>query len=153
MQGRECRAQTKAALQFGLELDKRDVGRRLDDLHEVVLVPGQAGGRWPPTCAGAALPVSRTRRISLIAAEALTSKRRAASRIELPPSTARTIRSRKSIDIGAGIPNPPATQPIVSNHRYPFYAIGKSLVGSFSRIRLRIGHSLTSHKLPVYCIG
>lgn len=66
--------------------------------------PARAAGRWPPTCAGAALPVSRTRCISLIAADALTAKRRAASRIELPPSIARTIRSRRSIDSGAGIP-------------------------------------------------
>jgi hypothetical protein len=36
----------------------------------------------------------RTRYINLIAADGLTAKRRAASRIELPPSTAPTIRSR-----------------------------------------------------------
>jgi hypothetical protein len=39
----------------------------------------------------------------LIAADGLTAKRRAASRIELPHSTARMMRSRRSIDIGAGI--------------------------------------------------
>jgi hypothetical protein len=32
----------------------------------------------------------------LIAADGLTANRRAAARIELPPSTARTIRSRRS---------------------------------------------------------
>jgi hypothetical protein len=38
------------------------------------------------------LPVVRTRRISVIAADGLTSKRRAAARAELPASTARTRR-------------------------------------------------------------
>ena len=56
---------------------------------------------------GAALPVARTRWISLIAADGLTANRRAAWRIELPRSTAPTIRSRRSNDIGAGmIPHP-----------------------------------------------
>jgi hypothetical protein len=41
--------------------------------------------------------------ISLIAADGLTAKRRAASRIELPCSTARTIRNRRSMEIGAGM--------------------------------------------------
>src|SRR4051794_11295036 len=59
------------------------------------------GRRAPPILAGAVLPVRRTRCISLMAADALTAKRRAACRIELPPSTARTIRSRKSWDKGA----------------------------------------------------
>ena len=49
------------------------------------------------------LPVSRTRRISLIAAEALTSKRAAACLAELPASTARTNRLRRSFDKGAVI--------------------------------------------------
>ncbi len=39
--------------------------------------------------------------ISLMAAEALTAKRRAACRNVLPPSTARTLRSRRSWDKGA----------------------------------------------------
>src|SRR3954469_4543942 len=42
------------------------------------------GRRAPPILAGAALPVRRTRCISLMAADALTAKRRAACRIELP---------------------------------------------------------------------
>jgi hypothetical protein len=42
----------------------------------------------------------------LIAADGLTAKRRAASRIELPRSTAPTIRIRRSIDIGAGMMSP-----------------------------------------------
>jgi hypothetical protein len=59
------------------------------------------GRREPPIFAGAVLPVWRTRCISLMAAEALTAKRRAACRIVLPSSTARTIRSRRSWDKGA----------------------------------------------------
>jgi hypothetical protein len=47
--------------------------------------------------------VARTRCISLIAADGLTAKRRAAARIELPRSTARTICSLRSMDIGAGM--------------------------------------------------
>jgi hypothetical protein len=39
----------------------------------------------------------------LIAADGLTAKRPAAPRIELPLSTACTIRSRRSMDIGAGM--------------------------------------------------
>jgi hypothetical protein len=46
--------------------------------------------------------VARTRCISLIAAEGLMAKRRAAARIELPRSTAHTLLSRRSIEIGAG---------------------------------------------------
>ncbi len=42
VEGRERRAQAEAASQLALELDKRDVGRRLDGLHQVVLVPGQS---------------------------------------------------------------------------------------------------------------
>ena len=63
----------------------------------------QNGTTVPPKRAGAQEPLSRTRRIRLIAADGLTSKRKAACRIELPPSTARTIRSRRSWDKGAGI--------------------------------------------------
>ena len=109
MQGREARVQAEAALQFGPELGERDVRRRRDQAargHPRAQPEPAADG--PPTCAGAALPVSLTRRSSLIAADALTSKRLAAARIELPPATARTIRSRKSIDIGAGIRHPSA---------------------------------------------
>jgi hypothetical protein len=75
-----------------------------------------SGRRCPPQRAGAALPVARTRGISLIAAEGLTAKRRAAARIELPGSTARTMRSRKSNDIGAGmaISRPVATDIVES---------------------------------------
>src|SRR5215217_7620965 len=59
------------------------------------------GRREPPIFAGAKLPVWRTRCLSLMAAEALTAKRRAACRIVLPSSTVRTIRSRRSWDKGA----------------------------------------------------
>jgi hypothetical protein len=79
------------------------------------------GRRWPPIFAGAVLPVSRTRCISLIAAEALTAKRRAACRIGLPPSTARTIRSRRSWDKGAVMMNSTALTPstLESEHLIP----------------------------------
>jgi hypothetical protein len=69
------------------------------------------GRREPPIFAGAALPVSRIRCISSMAAEALTAKRRAACRIGLPPSTARTIRSRRSWDKGAVMINSTALTP------------------------------------------
>jgi hypothetical protein len=62
--------------------------------------------------------VARTRCISLIAADGLTAKRRAASRIELPRSTARTIRSRRSMEIGAGMTISHWSQPLLSNHRH-----------------------------------
>jgi hypothetical protein len=66
--------------------------------------PAKIGGyRKPPIFAGAVLPVSRTRCISLIAADGLTSNRAAASRAELPSATARTSRWRKSSDKGAVI--------------------------------------------------
>ena len=57
--------------------------------------------------AGAVLPVSRARRTSLIAVDALTSKRRAASRREAPASIAATTRSRRSTDRADAIGSPP----------------------------------------------
>ena len=72
------------------------------------------GRRWPPIFAGAGLPVWRTRSISLMAAEALTAKRRPACRIVLPSSTACTIRSRRSWDNGAVITNSTALAPRTS---------------------------------------
>jgi hypothetical protein len=52
----------------------------------------------------------------LIAADGLTANRRAAARIGLPPSTARTIRSRRSMDIGAGMSHiPPVSTNIVES--------------------------------------
>src|SRR5215210_2870229 len=79
------------------------------------------GRREPPILAGAVLPVWRTRGISLMAAEALTAKRRAACRIELPLSTARTIRSRRSRDNGAVMVNSAALAPgtLQSEHLIP----------------------------------
>ena len=53
-------------------------------------------------------PPWRKRRTSFTAADGLTSKRRAAYRIEEPPATARTIRSRQSRDRGAGMGRLPA---------------------------------------------
>jgi hypothetical protein len=73
------------------------------------------GRREPPILAGAGLPVRRTRCISLMAAEALTATRRAACRIELPLSTARTSRSRRSRDNGAVMVNSAALAPAPSN--------------------------------------
>jgi hypothetical protein len=49
------------------------------------------------------LPVSRTHRTSLIAADALTANRAAACRAELPCSTSPTNRFRRSRDKGAAI--------------------------------------------------
>ena len=46
----------------------------------------------------------------LIADEALTANRAAAPRIELPPSIAATMRSRRSRDSGAGMTSPPTDQ-------------------------------------------
>ena len=81
-------------VQFGPDLGEGDVRLRLDQRPHHIGVRFE--NRWPPMRAGAMLPVSRTRRISLTAAEGLTSYRAAARRIELPPSTARTIRRRRS---------------------------------------------------------
>ena len=90
-----------AARELRLELGQREVGGRRDQAAQIGLIRRRR--RWPPKREGAALPVVRTRCISLIAADGLTAKRRAAWRIELPRSTARTIRSRRSKDIGAGM--------------------------------------------------
>jgi hypothetical protein len=65
------------------------------------------------------VPVERTRCISLIAADGLTANRRAASRIELPRSTAATIRWRRSKDIGAGMTPSRLSQPIEVESQVP----------------------------------
>jgi len=70
------------------------------------------------------LPVARTRAINLIADEALTANRAAAPRIELPPSTASTIRSRKSRDSGAGMTSP---QPIRTTPQESAFSIQRNL--------------------------
>src|SRR3954451_17833517 len=56
-----------------------------------------------------------------MAAEALTAKRRAACRIGLPPSTACTIRSRRSLDKGAVMINSTAltTSTLEAEHLIP----------------------------------
>jgi hypothetical protein len=100
---REPGPHATAPLQLTLEFGQRDVGRRLDQPLEVGLVGLEHGPPMPAVALGAALPVARTRCISLIAADGLTAKRRAASRIELPRSTARTIRNGRSMEIGAGM--------------------------------------------------
>ena len=79
--------------------------------HSVSACGSRIGRRWPPIFAGAVLPVSRTRCISLIAADGLTAKRSAAARAELPASTACAIRSRKSCDNGAVMPGLSQRQP------------------------------------------
>jgi hypothetical protein len=97
----------QAALELRLDLGQRDVGRGFDSRLRSASYGASSGRRCPPKRAGAALPVVRTRCISLIAADGLTAKRRTASRIEPPCSTARTIRRRKSRDIGAGMTHIP----------------------------------------------
>jgi hypothetical protein len=65
------------------------------------------------------LPVSRTLRISLMTADGLTSNRSAAWRLELPASTARTIRWRKSWDRGAVIVGSIAPTPVTLESDHP----------------------------------
>jgi hypothetical protein len=89
---REPDLHPQAALQLGLELGQREVGRRLDQPPQVGFVRLEH-----------APPVARSRCMSLMAADGLTAKRRAACRIELPCSTTPTMRSRRSIEIGAGM--------------------------------------------------
>jgi hypothetical protein len=60
------------------------------------------GRRCPPQRSGAALPVARTRCISLIAADGLTAKRSAAAGIELPRSTA-NCPTCDEIDVAPGV--------------------------------------------------
>src|SRR4051794_28784275 len=90
-----------AGVQGVAHLLERDPSLARHDGPQVVRVLLQQGTREPPIFAGAVLPVWRTRCISLMAAEALTAKRRAACRMVLPSSTTRTIRSRRSWDKGA----------------------------------------------------
>jgi hypothetical protein len=97
------RRQPRPHPQAPLQLGQRDVRRRLDQPCEGASYGLSRGRRCPPYRAGAALPVVRTRCISLIAADGLTANRRATARIELPRSTARAIRIRKSKDIGGGM--------------------------------------------------
>jgi len=68
--------------------------------------------RCPPIFPGSVLPVSRTRRTSLIAADALTANRAAARRAELPCSTAPTNRFRRSWDKGAAT----TASPLLNRH-------------------------------------
>ena len=79
----------EAALQLGLQLGQRDVRARLDQPLQVGFMRLEDRTAIAAVASPVpALPVARTRCISLIAADALTAKRRAAARIELPPSTA-----------------------------------------------------------------
>jgi hypothetical protein len=113
---REPGDDAQAALQRRLQLGQRDVRARLDEAAQIALMRRQ---QPPPKRAGAALPVVRTRCISLIAADGLTAKRRAASRIELPPSTDRTIRTRRSNDIGAGMTIIPFVSTVIVESQAP----------------------------------
>jgi hypothetical protein len=102
--------------QLGLDLGQRGVRGRRDQGREVRLV------RFKQRPAMAA--IARRRRAARLAHPAhqldrgrgADRKRRAAPRIELPFSTARTIRSRRSRDIGGGIVEPRLSQPKFSNH-------------------------------------
>jgi hypothetical protein len=60
----------------------------------------QRRGFQPPYRAGATVPSRRQRCISLITKLTLTAKLRAAARRASPASTARTTRSRRSIEYG-----------------------------------------------------
>lgn len=121
---REPGDDAQAALELGLQLGERDVRPRLDKPLELGLVrpeqrPAMAAKARRRRAARRAHPLyqlDRRRRAD--------GKPSAASRIELPRSTARTIRWRRSWDIGAGIAQPRLSQPIWSNHRHRFHAIG-----------------------------
>src|SRR4051812_44262125 len=78
--------------------------------------------------------VWRTRRISLVAAEALTSKRSAACRAELPVSTARTIRRRRSWDNGAVIVSLTAHAPVTQESNRPSPCNSKMLQGCMAPV-------------------
>jgi hypothetical protein len=71
-------------------------GRLLTRLRSRPAWASRMGRRWPPIWAGAVLPLSRTRRMSLMTADGLTSKRMAAQRLDEPASTARRMRMRRS---------------------------------------------------------
>src|SRR3954469_24847362 len=103
------------------DLTKGDPSLARHDGPQGVRVLLQQGTPVAPNLRWAVLPVWRTRCISLIAAEALTAKRRAACRIVLPPSTACTIRSRRSWDKGAVMINSTALTPstLESEHLIP----------------------------------
>jgi hypothetical protein len=114
VQGREPGGDPDAALQLGLEFGQRDVRRRLDQPAQVGFVRLEDGTAIAAVAFGCGTPVARTRCISLIAGDGLMAKRRPAARIELPPSTACTIRRRRSKEIDAGMTT--SRQPILSNH-------------------------------------
>ena len=66
--------------------------------------PGSRGRLYPPILPSSVRPVARTRAINLVAADELIAKRAVA--FELPLSTTRTIRARKSDDKGSAMPKP-----------------------------------------------
>jgi hypothetical protein len=106
----------------GLEPGEGEVRRRSD----------QPAGRFRGARGGPPVPAVARRRGAAGRAHPLDQldrcrragrKRRAAARIELPRSTARTILSRRSIEIGAGIGVPRCSQPLLSNHMHGFHAV------------------------------
>ena len=105
-----------AALELRLQLGERDLRGRLDQPSEIGLIrceqrPALAAVAGRRGAARRAHPLH-----DLIAADGLTANRRAAPRIELPCSTARTIRQRRSNDIGAGMTHiPPVSTDIVES--------------------------------------
>lgn len=104
---RRQRAGLKAALDRRIpDLSQGDALAAGRQLAQQLLVPGEQRLAVPPILAGSVLPVSRTRRTSLIAAEAPTSKRAAAAPAELPASTARASRLRKPCAKGAVVTAP-----------------------------------------------
>jgi hypothetical protein len=100
---REAGGNAAAALQLALEFGEHDIRFRLDQPFAVDLIRRQQRAPLAALArrcgaAGRAHPLH-----SLIAAEGLTAKRRAAARIELPRSTPRTMCRRRSMDMGAGM--------------------------------------------------
>jgi hypothetical protein len=107
-----------AAVQLGLELGQRDVRRALDERAQLRWIGSEERPAIAAVARGRAAAGRAHPALSLmIAADGLTAKRRAAPRIELPLSTARTIRSRRSRDVDAGITQPRLPQLKLSNHK------------------------------------
>jgi hypothetical protein len=116
---REPGDDTEPALELRLHSASVLSGRASTRRRRSLSCGANSGRRWPPKRAGAALPVVPIRCISLIAADGLSANRRAASRIELPSPTARTIRSRRSNDIGAGMTHTPLDSTIIVESQVP----------------------------------
>ena len=92
------------------DLGERDARLGGGQLPQQPFMPGQERPSVVADPGRAVPPVSRARRMIFTAADGLTSKRRAASRAELPASTALTKRRRRSWDRGAVITASPLTR-------------------------------------------